>query len=485
QQPVADLRIPVPANPTPVAASRINRRWRAVALASPELWTNIRVSHRSRSWHWAALFSYRIDKEGYSHPAPIPLSKAIAMLCPHIGRWRTFALRAFFNQLVEFCAIVAQSSVAPSRLESAHLSSVDYSTRLPLAGFSPSESFCALRVPLALMPDDPTVSRALRTCDLDCGHYFDHRRTPAFRALVGPSSSLTTLVLRNFWLESIIEPIECWTIQYFALDVSRLAADELEMEGEGIVQFLTNTFRLPNLEHLELLGWLSGSRTDNRQARAREAPLFPHLHTLRLEDMTFSRASVTALQLICTGRNHHLLSQPGAWPNLRALTVETKGGDPTRWLVPFMATRAASSTPISDITLPVWLEYVSPTLVSMAAPAPTIHWQTSGPSHALMDGVYGPGFYDDFDMRPVDFEHVTRRGRRLCSYCGGDCRFDVLWIQELAMERLEEEIEFNFKTAGAVAREVRRGFEVDSEIRKRKASKFRKDLSEDFSVLVA
>ncbi|KAJ6569239.1 hypothetical protein B0H19DRAFT_692233 [Mycena capillaripes] len=530
---VADIPVPTSARtpPAPVAASRVNRQWRVVALASPELWTNIRISHRSRSFHWAALFvkrslsrpldisvnleSYGIDEEGCGYEVPIPLNKALAIVGPHIGRWRTFALRAFFAQIEQFCAFVAQSAAA-ARLEFTHFSCVDYRMDLPpLAGLFPSESFCALRITTALMPDDLVAFRALHTLDLNLRHSFDRIHSPAFREVVGPSSSLTTLIIRGFWPkdQSGLEPIDCSTIRFFALSVSRanyryLDADE--MEGEGIVQSLTNIFHLPNLEHLELLGWFSGSRAENRHIRSRvredwEVPLFPYLRTLRLEDMAFSRRglafiqsfsrNITALLLVCTRRNHHLLAWPGAWPVLRALTIEGSDGavDP-RWVAPFVAMRAARGAPISDMTLSLWLETITPAVVA-STPAPVIHLQRSGPSPALMDDVYGPGFYvDEFDMRVANFAHVELPERQKCRCCGIDWFVIPDWKQELDLERLEEEIENEFRKTGEIARskrmwrELRRGAWRGS---KRNSEKWRGsrvyktrsyDFSEDFSV---
>ncbi|KAJ6630257.1 hypothetical protein B0H10DRAFT_2207944 [Mycena sp. CBHHK59/15] len=47
------------AKPFPIAATRVSRRWRALTLDLPELWTNIRISHHSRSWKLAAVFVRR------------------------------------------------------------------------------------------------------------------------------------------------------------------------------------------------------------------------------------------------------------------------------------------------------------------------------------------------------------------------------------------------------------------------------------------
>ncbi|KAJ6555845.1 hypothetical protein B0H19DRAFT_137019 [Mycena capillaripes] len=84
--------------PAPVSASRVNRRWRIVALSFPELWTNIRISHRSRSCHWAAVFVKRsrsclldisINLESYvyrgvRYVSPTYVDKVLRIVGPHI-----------------------------------------------------------------------------------------------------------------------------------------------------------------------------------------------------------------------------------------------------------------------------------------------------------------------------------------------------------------------------------------------------------------
>ncbi|KAJ7802665.1 hypothetical protein B0H14DRAFT_2891380 [Mycena olivaceomarginata] len=460
---VADFPVPSSARtpPAPVAASRVSRRWRIVALGSPELWTNIRISHRSRLQSWAAtslsrpldisisLESYR-EWDGMAYDNPVPVSRALAIVGPHIGRWRTLALRGWSYQLQEFLEFMGSTPAAASQLEYTHFSAVyEYATLPPL------EELFGRIISLAQM-DDATAFRAVRSLDIDC-NWSD---IGPLRPLFGPCSPLTTLVMRNFSSQYVdgLDPVDCSTIRSFAVSFSRpfyFYNDRLRFET------LTNALRLLNIEYLEILGGFTGARIEERLIEIPEdweAPLFPHLRTLRLEDVGFSRAGlafiqsfsrkITTLQLINTTGNERLLVQPGGWPALRALAVEARAAVPPAWIASFVALRSALGGPILDLALPPW----GPALAACDSPKTVIQWQRSGPSPALMDGVYGPGFYiDEYDMRPADFAHVQYPKVRNCG-CGIDWSAYPAWKLDLDMELLEEEIERDFKAEGEVVR---------------------------------
>ncbi|KAJ7240667.1 hypothetical protein C8J57DRAFT_1527336 [Mycena rebaudengoi] len=87
--------------PFPVAVSRISRRWRAIMLGSPGLWTTIRLSHNPITWIWASLcakhsqpYPLDISISLESYTAHIdgrydyePLLQALSFVSPHMGRW--------------------------------------------------------------------------------------------------------------------------------------------------------------------------------------------------------------------------------------------------------------------------------------------------------------------------------------------------------------------------------------------------------------
>ncbi|KAJ6535424.1 hypothetical protein B0H19DRAFT_1383033 [Mycena capillaripes] len=288
---LADLPLPLlnRTPPDPVAASRVNRRWRTVALDSPELWTNIRISHRSRSFHWGSVFvrrsgsypldisinleSYRVQNK-IAYDAPIPLSKALTIVGPHIGRWRTLALRRWRLQLEEFTRGALQ----------------------------------ALRLYMWLDTEDFTAFRGIRSLDIDidCIGSFAIM-SKEFREFVGPASQLTTLVFRNFRPLAIKgtdpDPIDCPTIRSFAISFDRPFYYRKHPDEIGGFETFTSAFTLPNIEHLEIVGGFSGEHIEDRLVRVLEdweAPWSPQLQTLRLEDMSFSRTGPTLIQSFST-----------------------------------------------------------------------------------------------------------------------------------------------------------------------------------------
>ncbi|KAF7357042.1 hypothetical protein MVEN_01041000 [Mycena venus] len=519
---VADLPQPSRSRalPFPVSASRVSRRWRIVCLGSPELWTNIRISLRSRSWSWAALFIKRsgsqpldisINLQAYVYKAQmpfrrafIPMGRALAILGPHVGRWRCVALRGWPDQIDEFGDFLAQAP-SISRLESVHVSTVDAtlsggtvweSNRLPLSRLFESESFHSLRLRTSLDGIGLTPLRAVHTLDVDFIAMGDMRTLLGLRAIFGPASTLSTLVIRNFCpqVPMMPEPIDASTIRSFAISVRvpfytkyyhgfNLFPTVYDTDG---FESITRTFSLPNLEYFELLGGFSGAEIENDNIEAPagyEAPLFPHLRTLRLEGVGFSRKGltfiqsfsreITALLLINTTKNEYLLTarpfgHEQSWPALRSLTVEARTGEVlgASWIASFVAARAARGMEL-ELNLSPCTESVLRALD--LSPAPAIRWL---PTPALIDGIpHGGLFFDDFEQRAVDFEYVEPAWPQCpCGCFDYECRgysWYWEWQLELDLERLETEIaEFLEVSTGAEEdQEPRAGCETRAETR--------------------
>ncbi|KAJ6483268.1 hypothetical protein C8R45DRAFT_1099544 [Mycena sanguinolenta] len=482
--------------PFPIVASRLNRRIRAVTLTCPELWSTIRFSHNPRSWTWAALFVRRsgshlldmsINLETFTPQlgidAPIPLHRALVIIGPHIERWRTFSLRCWAHQVGELYSFMVRSPKA-AQLQSAHISLVDYwhlSSYHPLAPVFCSPTFHALRVDIPL--DDLRAFPSLRTFDVDFAESAFWHYAILFRENLGPDSSLRTLIMRNF-------PHVCYPGAIEAAVITSIAVS-FRSTHDHIANFksLMNTFNFPNLEYLEIVGPVTTAFTASSTDMAGKAEWdpcpFPNLRTLRLEEVAFIAVElaaiqslsrgITALELIYTTGNHHLLQH--AWPALRSLTVYTQLGD-ARWLPRFLVMR-----PSVTLILPPWLLH-SVALTRVSSPATKSHREIrflqDGVTRALIDGVCNGQnfFFDEYTMRSEDFGPVLRPdpGPKF-DFAGTPNRMpywaqleELDWFGESNiagdMEQTERAIEEAFQARGEVARAKGMGRELRKQTRR-------------------
>ncbi|KAJ6503995.1 hypothetical protein C8R45DRAFT_974424 [Mycena sanguinolenta] len=439
-------RFPVPdsrSHPFPIVASRVNRHFRAVALTCPEHWSTIRLSHRLCSWHWAPTFlsrsgSYPLDisislehyRPEYPVPdAPIPLRRALAIIGPHLGRWRTFSLCCWESQLEELVTFMEWSSV-PARLESAHISLVDNlwaepGSLPPLAHVFGSPKLCFFRTNAQLEQADLCAFEAIHTLDID---FSAGLHLEALRTMLGSPSSLRTLIMRNSpaTMDLVSGPIEAATITSLAVSFSSDNFSDL-----------TRVFSFPNLEYLKILG---GSLTVSNEYRT-PGNIFPNLHTLRLEGIDFTPMclasiqffshGITTLELIRTTNNHHLLASRAnqAWPALNSLT--------------FALSTLILSPSLSLFTLLGDMRKLE------------IRWLRDSFSRGLMGGISGGcDFYiDEHHMRIKDFGYVEQPERPMCFCCA------LAWESDIAEDtrQTDEAIAEAFKATGEVARAKRMG----------------------------
>ncbi|KAJ6470841.1 hypothetical protein C8R45DRAFT_1014774 [Mycena sanguinolenta] len=485
-------------HPFPIVASRVNHHFRAVALTCPELWSTIRLSHHSRSWRWAPTFlsqsgSYPLDisisleryrpgyRSTYARNAPIPLRRALAILGPQIARWRTFSLRCWKSQLEELGRFMERSPVA-ARLESAHISLVDYGYLFDWSWYTTSLP------PLAHIFGSPNL-QAIHTLDIGFGAGFHPRE---LRKMLCSPLSLRTLIMRTSpaAVKSVSGPIEAATITSLAISFSSDKFSDL-----------TRVFSFPNLEYLEIMG---GSLTVSNEHRT-PGNIFPNLHTLRLEGIAFTPISlasiqffshgITSLELIRTTNNHHLLASCAnkAWPTLDSLTLCPEVTD-RWWLSQFLAMCVARNA-LSTLILP-------PSLSRFTLPRDMrkleIRWPRDGFSRGLMDGISGGcDFYvDEHDMRIKDFCHVEQPKRPGCARA---CRYHDFvyedtpckYVVEEDTRQMDEAIAEAFKATGEVARAKGIGHRFKRKHQKRTAGRKkiparrkgkRYDFAENFSL---
>ncbi|KAK7007831.1 hypothetical protein R3P38DRAFT_2644479 [Favolaschia claudopus] len=456
---VADSPIPVwhRVPPFPIQLSRINGRIRDLALASPELWTTIRLSHRTHFWKWAPLFlersqtelldisvnleaymSVRRPAEGppwshcsfsgyygitsYSALRPLPFAKAVELIGPHIERWRSLALRCTLRQLEELCSYIKDSALSAVNLEVLHISVIEeeYCVNNPipsLAELLAGSVVRSLRIDSDLELQRLSGFRALSHLDL----VYSPQHSIALRSILGPASPLRSLVIRG--LSS--QQGAYFGAPFNACNLTTLAVSFRDYDF-GI---LTQTFNLPNLEHLELIHAFGGADLESESLTLPEeweAPVFPRLRTLRLVELelsstnlaiiqSFSR-TVTELQLIRVSAAHHILHplrRDCGWPALLSLAIETHYRDPyAEWLIPFLSVRA--STPDRKILkLTVSPHLQSDTLTSACSDCnielrPLLHGSSPSLYHNSQRNCF---FYDEDDLLNLDFEWTESHRR--------------------------------------------------------------------------
>ncbi|KAJ7135098.1 hypothetical protein C8R46DRAFT_1362237 [Mycena filopes] len=513
--------------PFPVVASRVSRRWHTIALGSPELWTNIKIFDNARSLHWAAVFAER------SQPYPLDISinlqpygpniknpsdwgynvqdKVLAIVGPLIGRWRAFAFRGWARQLESIRQFILQSPVVPSRLESLHVDQLrlndgeghDDEPPVPLGDFFRGGHLRSLRVTY-LYPCMLASFSALQSLDIS-GLSTALLKSPEFRHLLSPSSTLTTLVLRDVYSSHTRMPKEtpviAATIRTLSIRFHRVFASWNRHVGEAF-DFVTSKFSFPNLESLEMVDGFSGHDKEDdfiKVPEPWETPLFPRLRTLRLETLGFSRKGLALIQSVSPDISHleliHITNNPElllersslqAWPALRTVTFEDTKRHADEFIAVFLAARVyVGHKPLEELTVPPWDS------LALCLPWPKTTFQYDGPSSGLTESAFGCGtssYLDYGSLRGMDFETLW------------DCREEYddsefwgppgwEWDDDTDSARLEAEIEECLRMEGALVREKsmlrasrRHKPKQVTQERKPKARRRHYDLREDFCI---
>ncbi|KAJ7628993.1 hypothetical protein FB45DRAFT_1080507 [Roridomyces roridus] len=453
------------ATPTPICASSVNRRWRAIALSTTELWTTIRISHRPHSLRWAVIFAPRsgshpldisvdLAQDGHSVDA---LTRVLALLTPHLGRWRTFGFRAAVPSMRQFRHFLSNAPHdAIARLESLHLYctdqihyNLDDVQTLQLVGLNNLRT-----LKTNVMWDLSIASQAtmLQVLDIDIKHSQVGRLWDRIEQLLSATPSLDTLVLRNFCPKIEYQP-HSRTAAPGLRSLALSFAQPLYSWDEGPTGFrcggfetLTSLFSLPNLERLELIGGFEGGAEETRylaeQARYLAGELapepgrlsmldlgllaqwdaqswVPRLRELRLDNVRFTpdnlafiqsfTRGITQLELIYTWANEYLLNADLQWPAVRELTVEAFEEGVTPWWLPTLVELRRAYVPLEEVVVTLLPPQQHRLVVN---PTPAIRYLCDGPSRSLLDGAFywseESGLVEDFE--PVDDEDQGELG---------------------------------------------------------------------------
>ncbi|KAK7065079.1 hypothetical protein R3P38DRAFT_2827813, partial [Favolaschia claudopus] len=380
---VSDAPIPTRSRlpPFPISATQISRRFRELTLASSELWTHIHLSHRSRSLAWAAQFlkrsgtrsldisvnlrPYLLESEYYVGASHRQMEHILALIGPSLHRWNTFSVHArWIHQAQKFCEyILANRGAFTADLHSIHISILEVHLRDKVPWlkdvFSLARSVRSLRVHSTLHLQHLSAFRCVHRLDIDLSG--DYRRTEVSQ-LLNPSSSVTTLILRNFPpfpVPPILRNhlIDAPTITSLAVSFSfPFACDMWTQKVCAGFHAFTQTFALPNLESLEIMGNFCGPETKDSQIDSPRPLPFPRLQTLRLKESALNSSGVSLIRYICpdisalelihtTGNEHLAVKDSEAlWSGLESLTIDEGWTTQAHWLPEFLAAHPGITT---------------------------------------------------------------------------------------------------------------------------------------------
>ncbi|KAJ7157710.1 hypothetical protein C8R43DRAFT_1105948 [Mycena crocata] len=322
----ADLPLARRAPPVPLAISAVSRRWRAVVLSSPEVWTTIRVSGR-RSREHATLFlqrstplEFRLSVDTENSNGAEEIQNICSMLSPHIERCAALALCVSDDELQLWNLAFGEQNKL-RRIQTLNLAIHSYP---PDELWGPPDSLydftahcTALRsLRLSMAPAMHLDALRLTTLNVRCtwdGAFVRHVCTH--------SRVLEDLMLRNY-SASVFDgaiPTCMPSLRYLALEYSDGAV------AEGLVN-LERFVRLPGLESLAI------SWPRKFPATANLHP-YQNLRTLRLANLTLERyidravlrclgANIVHLQLIDVRINTNTTTRPHSHPSMGTFSLE-------------------------------------------------------------------------------------------------------------------------------------------------------------------
>jgi F-box-like len=329
-----------------VNMSHVSSHWRAVAISSPSLWSNLGLSDDSK------LKVYLERSKGYplditfqfAHIAPMYESEIahITLICAHIDRWRHVFLELGHDQSLSFILQHIRKSSAPLLQ---HFSMCPFSSNIDFShpeepgasqifmGGAPKLTFVRL-VGAALYVSKPPLS-AMTTLHLDdvVGGGNLSLDYATFSKIINASPSLLNLSI-------MLGTIDWPTDGQLALSIPTLRS--LRIYGSAaLIYVLSSALSAPNLKSL-----VAADCTDDiaellwgnmNQPADTPTPKFFHLTSLTFIDcylqscrsIFYALPAVTHFSLLGTSNMATLkaigddfTSSALPWPNLHTLTIE-------------------------------------------------------------------------------------------------------------------------------------------------------------------
>ncbi|KAJ7167860.1 hypothetical protein C8R46DRAFT_1270357 [Mycena filopes] len=288
--------------PFPTIASQVCHLWRELALATPALWTTIRISGDLLSIQVAYLYTVRAQDHLLDITITLPAGNphnvdrfalALDVLGPHLARWRTLALHVEEPELKYLSASLEDMNPAEfMQLKYLHLDTGMARLAVPrLPGLRGLRLQYAQA--LAFQHRWGLGAEFLHTLDISAMDFMCDK----IRLSPERMPQLTTLVLREFPWQTPSRglQVDFPTIRSLAVQFICCLPQSLEV--------LTTWVKLPGLEYLELKNMFFESvyeePTRAEVPLAWEEPQFPSLHTLRLVDTKLTPRRLALLEILC------------------------------------------------------------------------------------------------------------------------------------------------------------------------------------------
>ncbi|KAJ7167830.1 hypothetical protein C8R46DRAFT_1218748 [Mycena filopes] len=345
--------------PFPTIASQVCRLWRNLALATPDLWTTIRISEDLASVDAAALYISRTRNRLLDITITLPpnsgcidydFDRVLNILGPHRRRWRTFALHVGEREMHQVSVFL--QSKDPK--EFAQLTYLHVAEGI-MGGFRVPQ---LPRLQAVRVQDIDTIvsvvgerMEALHTLDIISASEIVCYASgeSSFQRAVELMPHLTTLVLREF---------QHAPRQAFELPTIRSLAVQFISFGPWSLELLSDWFKAPNLEYIELQNMHFQPRDENSiwvgVPSTWEKPQFPSLRTLRLVDATLTPRRLALLEVLCPNITALELVNVTSTDTLPTIYVPTLSGQPSSGYIHYTLVPAKPSSATNRVDNPPW-----------------------------------------------------------------------------------------------------------------------------------